>query len=290
MITNISGSDRAADLANLLALQKNQPSVKKTTEEDFKDNYLSSLLDKCSSKLSKVNSFNDFEKIFKDTAKADYYYADDLKNVKDFSSHKDCEDYKALTKEDYRQAFITYCESRGCYSEKELQTLNKTNCNTMDELKNATVENIKDFSKKLVEMGYTDCDLTEEDAKKIVSVISYEDMAYLNDPNKSNIEKAKFLQKLINKILTDEDISKYLDKKLKDKLSKMPNALDVLIEKLEEQEHKKRETEKELINLPKLEAKETYDNLDKNIKNYKNSLIENYNTTKNDALNNYILA
>lgn len=276
MITGINSSNRAASLANLVASQKNQPIIQKSAEEEFKDNYLSSILDKCSSKLSEVNSFNDFEKIFRDTAKADYYYADNMKNVQNFSVHKDSEDYKTLTQDDCQKAFVKYCESRGCYSEKELQALNKTGCKTMDELENATVEKVKDFSKKLVEMGYTDCYLSDEEAKKVVSFATYEDMAYLNDSNKTPIEKARYLQKLINRILTDDDISKYLDKKLKDKLAQMPNALDSLIEKMEEEEQKKRATEKESANIKPVTEKKDSDDLDENIKKYNASLIAKY--------------
>lgn len=290
MIASISSSNRAANLVNLIASQKNQPPVQKSEEEKFKDDYLSSVLDKCSSKLSEANSFKDFEKIFKDAAKADYYYADEMKNVQNFSVHKDSEYYKTLNGDDYQKAFVKYCESRGCYSEKELQTLNKTGCKTMDDLEKATVEKVKDFSKKLVEMGYTDCDLTDEEAEKIVSFATYEDMAYLNDSNKTPIEKAKYLQKLINKILTDEDISKYLDKKLKDKLAKMPNALDSLIEKLEDEERKKRETEKENTNIKKVEIKENSYDPNKNIEDYKTSLIEKYNTSKcAEITNNFLI-
>ena len=55
-------------------------------------------------------------------------------------------------------------------------------------------------------------------------------MAYLNDPKKTKIEKTEYLKKFVTRLISDEDISKYLGKEITDKLKNMPSALDALVE------------------------------------------------------------
>lgn len=147
-------------------------STKEIAEKEFKDNYLTGILSK-SSAYSGTNSFNDFEKIFKAKAKADYYYADNISQVRNFSIHRDTAYYETLTKDDYRKAFNKYSESRGCYSEKELQILNQAGYATMADFEEATLKVVKDILRELVEIGYEEYDFSEKESKEIVSVMNY---------------------------------------------------------------------------------------------------------------------
>lgn len=277
MVAVVSTQKRSEGLASLIVEQKNQPSVQKSAEEQFKDNYLDVILKNSSSKLSKVNTFSDFVAVFQKTAKADYYYySDGDKPILDYSQHRDTEYYLTLGEADYKKEFVKYCESRGCYSEDELQALNITGCSTMKQLETATADVIKKFSEKLVDMGAMTASFTDDESQKLASLTTYKEMACLNNPDKTPLEKARCLEKFVDRILTDEDISQYIDKKLRDKLADMPDALDIMTKRMEEEEAKQRELEKVCANIKEDFAVESPNDSYENIQKYKASLIAQY--------------